>query len=202
MRRIARAVRYGGPLAILLLASSRGFAQYVSAPLSVGSHVRYRRIGSDTLMIRGHVRSIGNDSMLVALDADTSERVAIAAADLDRLEIERDAKSRDQAAMVLGTLGAVAGATTGYFWCQHNTDQCSDERRQMDYAAAHDSTYYGTQFLMLVGGAAVGALLGYAIAPPPHWDVVAFPSPVVNPDGSPGVGMTIGMRYWLANRRR
>ena len=78
MRRIARAVRYGGPLAILLLASSRGFAEYDSAPLSVGSHVRYRRIGSDTLMIRGHVRSISNDSMLVALDADTSERVAIA----------------------------------------------------------------------------------------------------------------------------
>jgi hypothetical protein len=202
MRRIARVLRHGGPLAFLSLAADRGLAQYIPPPVTVGSHIRYRRVGSDSALIPGRLRRIGRDSIFVTLDADTSERMPIAAADLDRLEIERDAKARDHAAAVLGTLGAVAGATTGYFWCQHNVLQCAEEHRELDYAEAHDSTYYGTQFLMLVGGAAVGAVLGYAIAPPPHWDVVAFPTRTTNNDGAPGVGMNIGVRYWLANRRR
>jgi|SRR5689334_6642731 len=133
MRRTARAVRYGGPFVLLILTSDRGLAQHAAGPVTVGSHVRYRRLGSDTVLIPGRVRSIGNDSMFVALDADTSERMPI---------------------------------------------------------------------LMLVGGAAIGAFLGYAIAPPPHWDVVAFPTRTSNNDGSPGLGMNVGVRYWFASRGR
>jgi hypothetical protein len=145
---------------------------------------------------------MSNDSIRLALDDDPDEAVPFAVADLGRVEVERDERTREQAATVMGAIGAAGGVTAAVLWCKHNQTDCEDDIDRTIEAAQNDSSYVGTSMLMILGGTAVCALLGYAIAPPPHWELLVFPERASRYDGRPSLLWNVGVRYAFGARRR
>ena len=114
----SRAVTICGVLVALALAPADGSAQNasidssgLSALVSVGAHLRVRGQGAHRSLFKGRLRTMSNDSITIALDDDPDAAVAFAVADLGRVEVERDEKTRDQAATVMGAIGAAGGVT-------------------------------------------------------------------------------------------
>lgn len=207
MSSASRAVVICGALATLVLSASSALAQATpldrslpSVPL--GAHLRVRGQGPHSAVFTGRLRAAISDSLALALDDDSTTTVPFAVADLGRIEVQQDEKSRDQATAAMGVIGAAGGLTTALLWCKHNQDACADDVEQMRYAAENDSTYIGPTLLMILGGAVIGAGLGYVLAPPPHWELIAYPTRTSNNDGSPRLLLNVGLRYSLGGRRR
>ena len=195
-----------GAVALLLLASTRGSTQATggpdAGPVPIGSHLRVRGPNRHSAVFSGRLRQISNDSITIALDDDEAQLVPFAITDIGRAEIERDAHSRDQATATMGVVGGVGGLTAAVLWCRNNRSDCAEEIRLTEEAAQNDDTYVGTSLLMIMGGVAVGSLIGYALAPPPHWDLVTFPTRTSDKNGSSRLLLNVGLRYSLAPRRR
>ena len=209
MSSASQAVTICGVVVALALAPADGSAQNISidssgfsALVPVGAHLRVRGQGVHSSVFRGRLRAMSNDSIRLALDDDPDEALPFAVADLGRVEVERDEKTREQAATVMGAIGAAGGATAAVLWCKHNQSDCQDDIDKTIEAAQNDSSYVGTSMLMILGGTAVGALLGYALAPPPHWELLVFPSRTSRYDGRPSLLWSVGVRYAFGGRRR
>ena len=186
-------------LVVLVLAPACATSQ---SPFANGSHLRLTPRAPDFGRITGRFRLLSSDSILITPDSDSTAIVPFATADIDRLEVERDGKTREQATTVMGVVGAGAGLTAAVLWCKNNQAACEEDIDQMLYAAENDSTYIGPSLLMILGGTAIGALIGYALAPAPHWDLVAFPTRTSTNDGSPRMLFNVGLRYSFGDRRR
>jgi hypothetical protein len=146
---------------------------------------------------------ISNDSIALALDDDAQgEPLPFALADIGRAEMEHDERTRDQAASAMGAVGAVGGLTAAVYWCVHNGDACADDIERMQEAADNDESYIGPSALMVLGGALVGSLIGYALAPQPHWELVVFPTRTATSNGSTRVLMNVGVSIPLGGHRR
>jgi hypothetical protein len=194
-------LKWFGAVVLTALAPVPAASQLPSSSiLTSGSHLRVHRQGTDSA-VSGRLRLMSNDSLMIAPDDDPSTRVAFATADIAGLEIERDLHTRDQATVVMAAIGAVGGITSAMLWCKNNQAACAaDEQRQQTVDC--DSTYYGVQTLMFLGGTLLGGLIGYALAPSPHWDVVAIPTRTTDNGGSSHLMLNVGVRYWLAAPRR
>ena len=194
--------------AVFLLASTGHVAsgQTTQSPDSIltgtGQRIRVHRGAADRSPIVGRFRAIEGDSVLIAPDADTSVIVALSRSDVARLEVERDANTRDQFVTVMAVVGTVAAGTVAVVRCVNNRPACAEEVQETQRAYENDSTYWGPSLLITLGGTLAGALLGYAMAPAPHWDVVALPMRTTGLDGSLHWGLRIGMRYSLGARSR
>jgi len=193
--------------AALLLISAGRVALGQSAPpdsvlTGTGHHVRVHRAANDYVPVVGRLRAVEGDSVLIVPDADTLVIVALSRSDVARLEVERDAHTRDLFVTVTAVVGTVAGGAAAVARCANNRSACAEEYQDMQRAYENDSTYWGPSLLITLAGGLAGALLGYAMAPAPHWDVVALPMRTAGPDGSLHWGMRIGMRYSLGPRSR
>ena len=153
-------------------------------------------------MFSGRLRMISNDSIGLALDDDVGETVPFALTDIGRAEMERDEKTRDQAASAMGAIGAVGGLSAAVYWCVHNQSACADDLEQMQEAADNDESYIGPSGLMVLGGALVGTVLGYVLAPQPHWELVVFPTRTATSNGTTRLLMNVAVSIPLGGRRR
>lgn len=206
MRIVTRSVDVVAAVFLLVCPGPVAFGQTTQSPDSIltgtGQHIRVHRGVSDRSPIVGRFRAIEGDSVLIAPDADTSVIVALSRRDIARLEVERDANTRDQFVTVMAVVGTVAGGTAAVVRCVNNRPACAEEVQETQRAYENDSTYWGPSLLLTLGGTLAGALLGYAMAPAPHWDVVALPMRTSGRDGSLHWGLRIGMRYSLGPRSR
>jgi hypothetical protein len=55
---------------------------------------------------------------------------------------------------------------------------------------------------MVLGGAFVGSIIGYALAPQPHWELVVFPTRTATSTGSMRLLMNVGVSIPLGGHRR
>ena len=191
--------------AVFLLVSAGRIAVGQTSPLpliGMGQHIRVHRDVADRSPVIGRFRAIEGDSLLLAPDADTSVIVALSRSDIARLEVERDIGVRDETVTIMAIIGTVAGGTAAVVRCVNNRPACAEEVQDSQRAYENDSTYWSPSLLITLGGTLAGALLGYAMAPAPHWDIVALPMRTGGPDGSLHWGLRLGMRYSLAARPR
>lgn len=170
--------------------------------IPLGAHLRVRGQGNHGAVFTGRLRTISNDSIAIALDDDSGEMLPFAFADIGRAEMEHDERTRDQAASAMGAVGAVGGLTAAVYWCVHNQAACEDDLQQMQEAAENDEGYIGPSALMVLGGAVVGTVLGYVLAPQPHWELVVIPIRTATSSGSTRLLMNVGVSIPLGGRRR
>lgn len=199
MPSVSRAVAVLGAVVAVTLAPASGRAQL---PLPLGSHLRVRGPTAHSSRFTGRLRALSNDSIAVALDDDPAATVPFAIADIGRVEVERDEKTREQAMTVMGTLGAAGGLTAAVFWCKHNPADCQEDIDNMVSSVGSDSSYAGPSLLMILGGAVLGSVIGYVLAPPPHWELFVFPAQTSNNTGSSRLLLNVGLRYSFGERRR
>src|SRR5574339_191173 len=68
----------------------------------------------------------------LALDDDVhGEPVPFSFADISRAEMERDERTRDEAAAAVGAIGFAGGLGAAVYWCVHNQSDCADDIEQM-----------------------------------------------------------------------
>lgn len=170
--------------------------------IPTGAHLRVRSQGNHGAVFKGRLRMAANDSITLALDDDPGTVVPFAVADIRRAEMEHDEKTRDQAASVMGAVGAAGGLTAAVYWCVHNQQACEDDLAQMQEAADNDESYIGPSGLMVLGGALIGSAIGYLLAPQPHWELVVFPTRTATSTGSPRLLMNVGVSIPIGGRRR
>jgi hypothetical protein len=166
-----------------------------------GDHVRIRLTGTDSLVVTGRYRAMRNDSLLIAPDRDDWPD-AFGADDVALLEIQRDEKTRDEATTVMAIIGGLAGGASAVAICLNNRAACAADLRAEREAECRGEDYADWGELLVGGGVLVGALLGYALAPAPHWDVVMLPTRSVGPTGQQHLGLNLGLRYSLGRRQR
>lgn len=203
----SKAVTVCGVVVAVVLAPARTpVAAQVTAVetpmIPIGAHLRVRGQGNHGAVFKGRLRMAANDSISLALDDDPATSVPFAVADIGRAEVERDEKTRDQAASVMGAVGAAGGLTAAVYWCVHNQQACEDDLAQMQEAASNDESYLGPSGLMVLGGALIGSAIGYLLAPQPHWELVVFPTRTATSNGSPRLLMNVGVSIPLGGRRR
>lgn len=188
----------GAVVAVVLAPGHTSVAAQGMIPM--GSHLRVRGQGNHSAVFSGRLRMISNDSITIALDGDSANMVPFAVADIGRAELERDEKTRDQAAAVMGAVGAAGGLTAAVYWCVHNQDACAHDLEQMQEAADNGESYIGISGLMVLGGAFIGSVIGYALAPQPHWELVVFPTRTATSNGSTRLLMNVGVSIPLGGR--
>jgi hypothetical protein len=145
---------------------------------------------------------MSTDSISLTLDDDHAEVLPLAVAEIARFEVEQDENTRDIAAVVLGSIGAAGGLATAVLWCHHNQAACDADAEERQIAIDNDSTYLGIPLLMVMGGAIIGGLVGYVMAPPPHWELVVFPARTSGNEGLRRTVLNVGLRYAFGGRRR
>jgi hypothetical protein len=150
--------------------------------------------------IVGRLRAIGNDSINVVPDEESTVRVLFAHSDVARIEVERDARLRDNVATVMAGLGMLGGAAAAAYQCLNNRDQCAAEADASSRADENGDSYVDNSLLLVAGGGLAGVVLGYLIAPGPSWEVIAFPTRTAALDGTPHWGLSLGVRYQLGAR--
>lgn len=189
---------------ILLLTIVAATPLHAQAPgdttTKVGDHVRVHVLGADSTAISGRLRFADMDSLMIDPD-DSDGSMTINRDEITRLEVERNAKTRERASSVMGIVGALAGGGAAIAVCMNNPDMCAAEQFAVEHERCHDESYVTTGSLLLAGGALAGALLGYALAPAPHWDVVAVPTGMPGPGGQRRLGLNIGFRYSEGRKR-
>lgn len=169
-----------------------------SPRLKPGMHVRVQSSAADTV-ITGKLSFIEDDSLVVAPDSTRSMfirplMVAISRGDITKFEIERDEHTRDQFAMAFGVAGAITGAVVALKYCADNNASCPTVQEPQDDCDQNQSSWTAGD-LLIGAGALAGMLVGFVIAPPPHWDVVALPMRDAGRNGQMQYGLRIGLRY-------
>lgn len=170
--------------------------------LRSGMHIRVQSSTADS-PITGRLSLLEADSLVVNPDSARGMLVrpglvALSRADITKLEVERDEHTRDQVAIALGVAGAITGAVVAIKYCADNSDSCAIElqQQQQQQNDCEDGQSYWTTGDLLVGaGALAGMLIGFVIAPPPHWDLVALPMRDAGRDGQMHYGLRLGLRY-------
>lgn len=182
-----------------ITASGQSASPLDSPRLKSGMHVRLRSNAADTV-ITGTLSFIEGDSLIVNPDSTHSTPVrpgliAISRSDISKFEIERDEHTRDQVALALGVAGAVTGAVVAIKYCVDNNATCptvvQDEQSDCD----NNQISWTAGDLLVGAGALAGLLIGFVVAPPPHWDVVALPMRDAGRDGQMHLGLRVGLRY-------
>lgn len=191
-------------LALVLLPSLRAGGQN-SPPrdtiVKVGDHVRVQVADADSGFVRGRVRYIDDDSLLIARDS-SEWLVALGRAEIARIESEHDEHTREYATEVMATIGLLAGGGVAVANCLKDRAACAANLEAERDAECRGDPYVDMGALLVTGGVLVGGLIGYALAPAPHWDVVMLPSRNVGYDGQQHLQLNVGLRYSLAKRRR
>jgi hypothetical protein len=171
-----------------------------SPRLKQGMHVRVQSSATDTV-ITGKLSFIEDDSLVVAPDSTRGMfirplMVAIGRGDITKLEVERDEHARDQFAIALGVAGAITGAVVAIKYCADNNEACNTVIQEPQYDdCSQDQSSWTTGELIVGAGALAGMLIGFVIAPPPHWDVIALPMRDAGRNGQMHYGLRVGFRY-------
>lgn len=198
----SRAVAICGAVVAVVLAPNHSPVA-AQGTIPIGSHLRVRGQGNHAAVFSGRLRTVSGDSITLALDEDKTNWVPFAVADIGRAEMEHDEKTRDEAAAAVGAIGFAGGLGAAVYWCVHNQSDCADDIDQMlESADDDDEGYIGPIGLMVLGGAFLGSVIGYALAPQPHWELVVFPTRTATNNGSSRLLMNVGVSIPLGGRRR
>ena len=193
-------------LATSLLLTFAAFTAHGQTPLPAdlprlrpGMHLRLQSNAADTV-ITGRLSLIERDSLVVDPVSTPgmflrTGPVAINRTDITKLEIERDEHTRDQVALAVGVAGAITGAVVAIKYCVDNNATCPTQVQDQSSDCENDQYSWTSGELLVGAGALAGMLIGFVIAPPPHWDVIAMPMRDAGRDGQMHYGLRVGVRY-------
>ena len=200
MRALLRRASFAFVLALICGITRPARAQNPSTP-RIGEHVRVRMNDADSTRFTGRLRALYDDSLAIVPDSDHWE-VSFKRVEIARLEVEHDEKTRDYAATTMAVVGLVAGGGVALAKCLDDKEACAYQIQRQRDAECNGDSYVAPGTLLVFGGLLAGGLIGYALAPAPHWDVVMMPTSTTGFDGQQHLGLNLGMRYSLAKRRR
>ena len=153
-------------LLVLVATAMQTAAAQRDSLLKVGARVRVNRPDAQ---IMGRIAEIRGDTMVVDRGpADTA--MAISLSDATSVAVHVQGKGSERAMMVLGTLGAVAGAALYVSWCVRDPEWCRD-LEPVDPDPYDDEVPPSVFATVTIGFAALGVLLGHAFAPP-QWKII------------------------------
>lgn len=172
----------------------------LSGSLQRGDHVRLAALGDAATMSARVVRT-DSATLEVAPDDSTLPPRTLPLSEISHLEVERDARARTIGASVGALLGVAAGASYYYFGlCPQDERGCAQEQRRSNVAAEYDRTYVTTGDVLVIGGMIAGGVLGYFLAPAPHWTVIAAPGLMRDGEGDTHTAFRLGVSHTLLGR--
>jgi hypothetical protein len=154
----------------------------------IGSRVRLTSSSAPSARITGVLRLVYGDSLVVER-ADRS-LVALARGDVERVEVRVRERAAQQVATALGVAGAAGGTVVYVNWCRQNPEECrrdafGDGTLRCD--CPDDDSHLAVPTLLILGGALLGAGIGYGLVNP-QWRTVNAPLRLgVVPLGARGV---------------
>ena len=159
-----------------------------------GDHVRIRVGGDAGWSFSGHVRDVQRDGLRLVPDhGDTAwiPRWSVFAIEARRGE---EFQTRVIGATILG--GLTAGGVAAIVMCVRDRTACAAQEQARQRAEDLNEPYVAPEVFYGLAGCAVGALVGAAIAPWPHWEMAVWPTFDAQPGGAGGgSGFGLGLRF-------
>jgi hypothetical protein len=153
--------------------SALGQNQPTDSLPGIGSRLRARVRNADSIAI-GRLESVRGDTIELRSEV-ASSRSLIAIRDLASLEVFRRGSAAGKAGFIVGTLGAIAGGVAYDGWCRDYADACRENKLHSNPSdTAHYDHSASVLTAFVIGGAALGAVIGYGLAPP-RWEPVQLP---------------------------
>jgi hypothetical protein len=180
--------------AVFVVVTGAASARAQASLPAPGSHIRIHVTSPSDGVTVGHLESIRADTIVVRAE-NASVSSSISLRDVSSLEVFRRGSTAAAAGFLAGAAGAVLGGVGYHNWCRDNPDACRQNR------IASDSTNVGrydrsvsvlTAFV--VGGTALGAVIGYGLAPS-EWDPVQLPVRLGLYPAHGGVTVTAAIRF-------
>ena len=176
MRCPRRITTLSSVLVLVCVVGAGAGAQATTSPeplVPVGSRVRLRSHHAPDTPMSGWVEAVRGDTLLVRSDGAPTP-IPLLRADIARLEVYRRGRVAETAGIIGGTLGAIAGASAYSRWCDDNRDHCRDNRERSDSTSPRYDHSVSRTSVYILGGAVLGGLASYFLAPP-QWEVVGTP---------------------------
>lgn len=169
-------------------------------PFARGDRVRVSTTG-DTAATTGKVLMLDAEHVVIAPDDSGAPARPIALSEISHLEVERDSRARTIGATVGGLLGLAAGASYYYLdLCRQDQQGCAREQRRAIRANEYGQTYWTTGDVLALGGFLAGGMIGYFLAPAPHWEIIASPAVQRDEHGEAHTALRFGLTRRLLGR--
>lgn len=190
-------------LAIVLAASLSATGARAQAPtqadpprtwaeLQAGERIRLTTVASGRV-VTTRLHAVRGDSLLLPdRAAGPTGQVLVPAAQVQRLEVRRRPHTLLVQNSSAGALvGMLAGGVSYLVWCDENREACRAVHEEPPYYVPPEDRTYSPLMGVLLGGAAVGAVVGYVVTPK-RWVPVDL-SVTSTPAG--GTGVQLGATF-------
>ncbi len=156
-----------------------------------GDHIRIKKGYRADWSPAGTVAELGVDSLRLAVDK--GDTIWIPRWSVFAVEVHRGEALQGQVVRTMGLIGFTAGAGAALVMCVKGRITCDSDAPGGE--SNGEEAYLNPEFILGAAGALAGALLGWAIAPEPKWQMVVWP----RLDADIGVrrrhGVAVGFRY-------
>ncbi len=177
---------------MLPLAAAR--AQVRPDPLSIvrGDHIRIRGSYTANWSSVGKVVELTTDSL--RLVTDKGDTVSIPRWTAFSMEAHRGEELRGRVIAVTAGIGLIAGTIVSQVMCANDRPLCATEDAVSQVAGDLTDSYVERDLVLGVASGLAGALVGWALATPPHWEMAVWPRFDAGACQARGAGMVLAFR--------
>lgn len=158
---------------------------------------RVRGVLANGVHFLGTVRAVHGDTLVLREQSSPGVPRRVVSGGLQRLEVQRKARSVSLNVQIGSVAGAIAGGLVYLNFCDKHPNQCRTcQRSYSNDDEEDDQLDLGSA--MVLTGAFIGGAIGYALTPPSWRRVGVSVSGAVAPTGDGGAQASLGARVPLA----
>ena len=155
------------------LAAARAQTRTDSLSVARGNRIRVRGLSTAAWSSAGKVEEITADSLRLA--GDKGDTVWIRRWSVFSIEAHRGEELQRRVIVTTMGIGLVAGTIASMIICREDRPVCVAEDQVSQIAEDVSGRPVEPELVLGVAGGLAGGLLGWAIAPPPRWEMAVWP---------------------------
>ena len=151
-----------GALSVLPVASRAQVPGPADSLIVPGAHLRLALVDA-AHPVRGRLREVRGDTLFIDVNGT---RTTVPAAQVAGVQVQRRASTLSRNVTLGGVIGMLGTSGMYLGWCANNRDACRQQNQSGDHHYADDDHHDITMgAVVVIGGALLGSVVGYALTP-------------------------------------